>query len=79
MIKANPPEWPTEEDYFNLNLLWRSQGRSAGPYASFGKCANCPDIAYRFGKTYEKMYCFGCFVERNRPKKRRRRAKKTSI
>lgn len=72
MIKADPPVWPTEDDYIILRQRWRSQGGQSGPYASYGQCSRCPDMDYRYGKTYDKMICFPCFVEGNRPKKRRR-------
>ena len=68
--------WPNEDDYINLILLWKSQGGQGGPYAGFGVCSKCPDVAYRYGKSYDKMLCLKCFVETKRPKlKRRRRAR----
>lgn len=72
-----PEEWPTDDDLINLRGRWRTQGGTAGPYASYGTCKQCQNLAYRFGKTYEGMMCFDCFVIKNKPKKRR--AKKTNL
>lgn len=73
------PEWPTEEDLINIRLKWRRQGGSSGPYASFGICNDCENVSYRFGKTYENMTCFNCFLEKNRPKRRRKRKTNRSL
>lgn len=68
--------WPTEDDLIGIRRLWKSQGGQSGPYASFGICYKCSDMFYRYGRYYEKMICWHCFIETKRPKLKKRRKKR---
>lgn len=56
---------PEDDELAIIKRAWRDGG-----YAGNCACSKCGNMAYCYGKTYEKKICLPCFTETKRPKRK---------